>query len=145
MRVTMRTDIAIRALMCCAVNPGRIIRKSEIAKQCNVSENHLAQVIHQLAKIGLLETLRGRAGGVRIATWPDKISIGEVFRAVEGQLPADGCLVQDRQNCPFRYNCRMQTALKNAEQAFLAELDKVTLADIVGGNDAIQDQLVVPA
>jgi Rrf2 family transcriptional regulator, nitric oxide-sensitive transcriptional repressor len=52
MRLTTRTNLAMRTLMFCAANPGRIVRKSEVATACNASENHLAQVIHLLARAG---------------------------------------------------------------------------------------------
>ena len=52
MRITKRTNIAVRLLMYCAVNEGRLVTKSEIASSCNVSENHLAQVINQLGQLG---------------------------------------------------------------------------------------------
>ena len=56
MRLTIRTNLAMRTLMLCAANPGRIVRKHEIAGICNASENHLAQVIHLLAINGFLNT-----------------------------------------------------------------------------------------
>ena len=67
MRVTKRTNIAMRVLMYCAVNTSRLVTKSEIAERCNASENHLAQVINQLAQLGYLATHRGRRGGIALS------------------------------------------------------------------------------
>ena len=63
MRLTTRTNLAMRTLMFCAVNPDRIVRKHEVAEPCGASENHLAQVIHLLARKGYIRTQRGRSGG----------------------------------------------------------------------------------
>ena len=65
MRLTVRTNIAMRALMTCAVNPDRIVRKAEIAGVAGASEAHLGVVINQLAQTGFIETIRGRHGGIR--------------------------------------------------------------------------------
>lgn len=67
MRLTTRTSLAMKTLMFCAVNTGRIVRRSEIAETYDVSENHLAQVIHHLAQRKFLRTIRGRAGGLTLA------------------------------------------------------------------------------
>ena len=64
MRITKRTNIAIRVLMFCGANESRLVTKSEIAARCNTSESHLAQVINQLAQLGFLHTQRGRSGGI---------------------------------------------------------------------------------
>ena len=66
MRLTIRTNLAMRTLMFCCVNADRIVRKHEVAAICNASENHLAQVINTLAQRGFINTQRGRAGGLRL-------------------------------------------------------------------------------
>ena len=71
MRLTTRTNLAMRTLMFCAVNPGQIVRKHEVATACGASENHLAQVIHLLARKGYIKTQRGRSGGLMLARAPD--------------------------------------------------------------------------
>ena len=56
MRITKRTNIAVRLLMYCAAHQDRLVTKSEIAEVCNISENHLAQVINQLSQLNYLST-----------------------------------------------------------------------------------------
>ena len=137
MRITMRTNIAMRALMFCAVNQGRIVRKSEIAEACNTSENHLAQVINQLSRLGFLDTLRGRGGGIKLSREPQEISVGNVFRALEGTLPLAECFTQDENTCPIKDACRLKGTLLRAQEAFYAELDKVNLQDLTQDNDQL--------
>lgn len=134
MRVTTRTNLAIRALMVCAVNPGRTVRKHDIATSCNASENHLAQVVNMLAQLSLVETQRGRAGGMRLARPPEEICIGTVFRSFEAGIPFAECFDDGANTCPLAPACRLRIALEDALSAFHTELDKVTLADLVRDN-----------
>ena len=92
MRLTMRTNLAMRTLMFCAVNEGRIVRKVEVAAACDASENHLAQVIHKLAQAGFIRTLRGRTGGLQLRQTAATIRVGDVVRAFEAGLPFTQCL-----------------------------------------------------
>ncbi len=134
MRITKRTNIAIRLLMYCAANPGRLVTKSEIADCCNVSENHLAQVINQLSQLNFLRTQRGRKGGMSLAIGADQIRIGEVFRHVEGTLPLAECFADADNTCPLTKACRLKVALSDAAQAFYASLDEITLDSLVCDN-----------
>ena len=138
MRLTTRTNLALRTLMVCAVNPDRIVRKHEVAQACNASENHLAQVINRLAQEGFLTTLRGRNGGLKLGRAPEAISVGEVFRRFEGQVPLAECFAGGADTCPLRPGCRLRGALHDAVAAFHASLDAVTLSDLVTCNGPLQ-------
>jgi Rrf2 family transcriptional regulator, nitric oxide-sensitive transcriptional repressor len=141
MRLTIRTDLAARVLMYCAMHPDRIVRSSEIADCCNSSGNHLLQVVNLLQAHGFIDTVRGRAGGMRLARPIEEISIGQVFRAFEGAVPLAECFDEATNSCPLRPSCRLRTFLVRAEDAFYQELDKVTLADLVGGNCGFEAML----
>lgn len=143
MRLTTRTNIAMRALMYCAVNAGRIVRKSDIAKACNTSENHMAQVINTLSHAGLMTTIRGRHGGVILALPPEEISVGRVFRELEACVPFAECMAGDANTCPISSCCRLREAIDQALVAFYQSLDKVTLKDLVDGNRALEDTLLL--
>lgn len=143
MRITKRTNIAVRLLMYCTANPGRLVTKSEIAACCNVSENHLAQVINQLSQMSYLQTQRGRRGGMTLARPADQISIGAVFRDVEGALPLAECFADSDNTCPLVSACRLKLALADAAQAFYARLDDISLNELVCGNDDLL-QLLQP-
>ncbi|MEY8827430.1 Rrf2 family transcriptional regulator [Sedimentitalea sp. XS_ASV28] len=134
MRITKRTNIAVRLLMYCAANGGRLVTKAEIAECCNVSENHLAQVINQLSQLGYLRTQRGRNGGMALARAPATIRIGDVFRDVEGKPPITECFADADNSCPFVASCRLRLALMDAVSAFYASLDDITLDALVCEN-----------
>ena len=141
MRLTTRSNLAMRTLMYCAANPGKIVRKAEIARTCQVSENHLAQVIHLLARDSYLATQRGRSGGLQLARPASEITVGAVFRSVEKVLPFTECSEDRARPCPLAGVCRLKCVLGEALDAFYAKLDAVTVADLVEGNLALQDLL----
>lgn len=137
MRITKRTNIAVRLLMYCAAHPDRLVTKSEIAEVCNISENHLAQVINQLSQLNYLSTQRGRNGGMSLARPADQIRIGAVFRHVEGALPIAECFADADNTCPLTDACRLRLALQDAAEVFYASLDDVTLDALVCDNDPL--------
>jgi len=138
MRLTTRTNLAMRALMFCAVNADRVMRRQEISAACAGSGNHLAQVIHLLGRHGYLRTIRGRAGGVTLARPPEEITVGQVFRDFEGTLPFTDCIGQAGGDCPLIGSCRLTCTLTQALAAFYAHLDRTTLADLVEGNRPLE-------
>jgi Rrf2 family nitric oxide-sensitive transcriptional repressor len=130
----MRTNLAARVLMSCAVNDGVIIRSTDIAQRTNASLNHVLQVVNTLQDLGFIETLRGRTGGVRLARPATDISIGEVFRIFESRIAFTECFDLATNTCPLVSTCRLRGFLTRAVEAFFHELDMVTLADLVSGN-----------
>ena len=144
MRLTIRTNLAMRVLMTCAVNPGQSITKAEIAGKCNASKNHLGQVIRQLAHLGYIKALRGRNGGMYLARCPEDIRVGDVFRLFEADLPFAECFDEKDNNCPLIGSCWLRPALKRAVEAFYSSLDKICLADLVEGNTDLVTILNMP-
>ncbi|KAA2313647.1 Rrf2 family transcriptional regulator [Pseudooceanicola sediminis] len=134
MRLTKRTNIAMRVLMYCAVNGDRMVIKSEIAEACNISENHLAQVINRLARSGFLKTHRGRRGGMTLAVPAGGIRVGDVFRATEAEVPITECFADEANTCPLISACRLRGAIAVAVEAFYTALDGVTLSDLTCDN-----------
>lgn len=134
MRLTTRTNLAIRILMSCAVNDGMTVRTAEIAEKCNASVNHLLQVVNLLQINGFVETLRGRSGGLRLTRSMDEISIGQVFRIFEAGAPFAECFDAESNTCPLSAVCRLRSYIARAVEAFYHELDMVTLSDLVKGN-----------
>ena len=137
MRLTTRTNLAMRTLMFCAVNHGRMVRKHEIALACGASENHLAQVIHLLARQNLLKTRRGRAGGLMLGDAATAIKVGTVFRIFEAVLPFTDC-AENSGGCPLSGACRLKCVLADALEGFYKALDAVSLQDLVGGNTDLE-------
>ena len=141
MRLTVRTNLAMRTLMFCAVNDGRTVQKRQVAACCNASEAHLGVVINQLSHSGFIETIRGRNGGIRLACPPDEVSVGEVFRIFEAGTPFAECFSGEENHCPIAPACRLRGALARALDAFYAALDDITLADLIRDNTPLEHVL----
>lgn len=137
MRLTTRTSIAMRALMFCAMHRGEVVRKADIAVACNASLHHMAQVIHLLGRHGLLLTARGRGGGVMLGHAPRDISVGQVVRRLESDLPFIECADTRTNTCPLIEGCRLRGGFARALEAFYAALDEISLHDLVQGNGAL--------
>ena len=144
MRLTTRTNLALRTLMVCAINTGRTVRKHEIAQACNASENHLAQVINTLSQLGYVKTTRGRHGGLQLARAPEEIRIGQVFRVFESGVPFTECFEPEGNTCPLTAVCRLRLALVDALDAFYASLDRHTLFDMLDDNTGLRQLLEFP-
>lgn len=134
----------MRALMTCAVHAPDLVRKSDIARVCNGSEAHFGLIVNQLAQTGLICTVRGRRGGLKLALPADEIVVGHVFRLFESSVPFTECFAGGEDDCPIKSACRLRGALERALEAFYAELDKVTLADLVHGNSGLGSLLAFP-
>ena len=133
-RLTVRTNLAMRVLMYCAVRRDGLVRSGDMARACNASTHHVAQVVNRLSALGVLHTLRGRAGGVRLARDPADITVGEVFARFEADLPLTECFDHANNTCPLTKGCRLRAALIRAVGAFYGALDEVTLDELVCGN-----------
>ncbi len=144
MRLTTRTNLALRTLMFCAVNTGSLVRKQDAAIAVNASENHLAQVINKLGQEGFITTQRGRHGGFHLAREAASISVGEVFRAFESGLPFIECN-SDKNTCPLKAHCVMRKHLTRAVDAFYSALDDVYLSELVECNSGLEALLSMEA
>lgn len=130
MRVTSFTDYGFRMLMCMASQPGRAVSTAEMARLFGLSRHHLAKIMQKLAAGGVIVTKRGGGGGATLAHAPEDIRLGDVARVLgEGRALVD-CLSTAGSDCPLDGRCRLKSRLQAAEEAFLADLDRSTLADI---------------
>lgn len=131
MKLTTFSDYTLRVLMFLALNRDRLATIPEIAAAYDISENHLMKVVHQLARAGIIESLRGKGGGIRLAREPEDIRLGQIVRASEGGAPIVECLSDDGGACRISPACRLTAILVRAFDALFATLDEYTLADLV--------------
>ncbi|HYF18786.1 MAG TPA: Rrf2 family transcriptional regulator [Ramlibacter sp.] len=132
MRLTQHTDYAMRVLIYAATlwGDGRLASIREIADAYAISENHLMKVVHRLSQLGLLQTQRGRNGGLRLAREPGAMRLGRLIQAVEDDLDLVQCF-SGASDCPLVGLCGLASALDDARQQFLIALDRYTLADVL--------------
>lgn len=131
MRLTTFSDYSLRVLMYLALQDDRLATIQEIATAYDISESHLMKVVHQLARSGVVETVRGKGGGLRLALEPEQIRLGQVVRQAEGDGPIVECLSGEPVYCRIASVCRLPGVLVRAFNALYAELDRYTLADLM--------------
>lgn len=133
MRLTQWTDYTLRVLMYCAATQGREqpVTITEVAEGYGISRSHLMKIVQQLSAQGLLETTRGRGGGMRLMRPAESINIGSVVRTTETDFNLVECFDPATDHCRLSGQCRLKGVLGRAIGAYLAVLDGVTLADLV--------------
>ena len=139
MQLSKFSDYSLRVLMYLALRPDRQTPVAEIATAYDVSRHHLLKVANKLAEIGLVHAVRGRTGGLELAELPRDIVIGDVVRATEN-LGLVECMTEAGA-CVLTGACKLQSALGKARDAFLAELDGYTLADLIRPKRAMSELL----
>jgi Rrf2 family nitric oxide-sensitive transcriptional repressor len=128
-QLTGFTDLGLRLVMRLAVlEEDETSTTAQLAEQLHVRYTHAAKVVAALQKAGVVETRRGRSGGLRLAANALEISIGSLVRELEGSGEVVDC--EGANPCPLRGGCRLRSALRRAQEAFFEALDPITLGDI---------------
>ena len=141
MRLTRQTNYAIRILMYCAVNKDRLSRIPEIAAAYSVSELFLFKILQPLVENGLVATVRGRNGGVRLGRPADKINLFDVVRVTEENFAMAECFENDATECPLVDSCGLNSALREALNAFFGVLARHSIDDLVKARPNVRDLL----
>lgn len=131
MQLTTFSDYAFRVLIYLGSAPHGLATIADIAAAYGISENHLMKVVHQLARLGYVETVRGKGGGMRLARAPAAINVGEVLRATEDGFQLVECMGDGQSDCRIAPACALKGVLGEATAAFLKTLDRYTLADLL--------------
>ena len=131
MRLTAYTDYTLRTLMYLALNQDELVTIQGIADLHGISKNHLMKVVHQLGLSGLVETVRGRNGGLRLNKKPVDINIGDVVRSTETDFFMAECFDRKNNTCAYSSFCALKGVLSAATAAYLELLDGVTLDDLI--------------
>lgn len=140
MRLKKYTDYALRVLIFTASkNDGTLANKKEISEVFNISENHLGKIIHELNKLGLIETIRGRSGGIRLAKPASEINVGHVVRAMEDDFHLLECFDRKTNYCVITPACKLKHVLNDALMAFLEVVDQYTLEDLLTNQEELQE------
>jgi Rrf2 family nitric oxide-sensitive transcriptional repressor len=128
MKLTLKTDYALRILMALARDQSRVVSIEELANEFGVSKNHLMKAAQGLASGGFVRSYRGRTGGLALAREPKHISVAAVVQHIEPDFHIAECF--HKSTCSFLPQCRLRAALASARAAFLAILAEKTLADV---------------
>lgn len=144
MRLTTFTDYSLRVLIFVGLKGEEISTIAEIAEAYGISENHLMKVVHHLAGLGHVQTLRGKGGGLRLARKPAGINLGAVARACEGRVVLAECF-EPEHDCCIEKACALKGIFYQAGEAFFAVLDRYSLADLLRPKRALTTRLGIEA
>ncbi|WP_018866361.1 MULTISPECIES: Rrf2 family transcriptional regulator [unclassified Thioalkalivibrio] len=139
MQLTRYTDFSLRVLMYLTVQPReQRVTVSDISEQFAIPRNHLVKIVHQLGQKGYIITRRGKGGGISLACEPAEINVGSVIRDMEPNLNVVDC---ENPVCPILPGCQLRGVLNDARDAFLAVLDRYTIADVTQAPDYLYELL----
>jgi Rrf2 family protein len=120
-------SLALHAMGLFAADRDRRFQARDIALALPVSSSHLAKVLQRLAKMGLIESTRGRGGGFTLARVPEEITLLDVYEAVEGPLDVSRCLFSTPR---CNGECLFGAALGDAGKLIRDRLAKARLSEL---------------
>jgi Rrf2 family iron-responsive transcriptional regulator len=142
MRLTRQSNYAIRTLVYCAVNAPGLSRIADIAKAHSISELFLFKLIKPLVENGLLETVRGRKGGIRLGRPAGEITLLDTIKLTEENFTMAECFEGGTDvNCPLADSCDLNSALREALGAFFEVLDSYSIADLADKRKHLRERL----
>jgi len=142
MKLTQYSDFGFRLMMYLAMRNDQTVTIREVSDRFAISKNHLVKISHQLTKLGLIESVRGRNGGVRLALPPDKINAEMVLRATEDNFDLVECFNSESSQCVIYEVCKLNSLFDEALEAFFRKLREVTLADLARNRNEIEQALL---
>ena len=136
MKISVRGEYALRALIVLGldyIEDDSVVRIQEISKRQNIPKRFLEQILNDLKSASILESKRGVAGGYRLKVPPDRITLAEVIRHIEGPLAPVSCVSErfyEKCSCPNEDKCAIRSVMKEVRDAIVKILETVTIAQL---------------
>ena len=131
MQLTQFSDYSLRLVLYLAAHEDELVTLQEVSQAYGVSQHHLVKVAARLIEQGIVASVRGRNGGLRLNRTPAAINIGALVRATEPHFTLVECFDAERNTCPIDAACGLKSVLREAQDAFFSVLDRHTLADFL--------------
>jgi len=143
MKLSLRGEYALRALLVLGLNYQQpVLRIQAISRQQNIPKRFLEQILNDLKSAGVVESKRGVAGGYRLARPPEEIPLATVIRHIEGALAPVSCVSErfyEKCSCPDEARCAIRDVMKEARDAVVAIMERLTLADLCARAHRLQE------
>ncbi|MCX7122571.1 MAG: Rrf2 family transcriptional regulator [Gammaproteobacteria bacterium] len=140
MQLTQFTDYSLRALIFITLKQ-QTCTITEIAQAYGISQHHLTKIIHNLSKLGIIKTVRGRNGGISLAVDAQSLNLKTLILQLEPHFDIVPCFNVKKQNCCIAPSCKLKRVLHDAQRAFFKVLEQVTLADVLENKQDLQGLL----
>ncbi|MDO8578666.1 MAG: Rrf2 family transcriptional regulator [Dehalococcoidales bacterium] len=135
MKISKKGEYALKAMIELAVNYDKgepVTLINEVAKRKAIPQKYLEQILLSLKRAGLLDAKRGVGGGYSLSSPPEKISLGQIIRAIEGPLAPMGCAsISAHVSCPDESLCGLNSVMLEVREAISGILDNTSLKDLV--------------
>ena len=131
MRLTQFTDYSLRVLIYLALQPDERTTIDQLTNAYDVSRHHIRSVVHHLAKLGYIDSIQGKGGGITLALEPAQVSIREIIESTENDFHIVECFNSQGNACPIEPICVLKQALSEASKSFLQTLDGYTIEDLI--------------
>jgi len=128
LKISDAASIAMHVMACLAGASDRWVAQHEIAEELEISENHLAKVCQRLVKSGFISAHRGPNGGIRLLADPSKLTLLDVYQAIEGPMTTDYCLLK-RKTCPGQ-TCLMGGLVESVTRQIRDYFSETTISDL---------------
>jgi Rrf2 family nitric oxide-sensitive transcriptional repressor len=131
LKLTKFSDYSLRLLLYLAIHRDRVVSVREVSQAYGVSSHIIVKAVQLLVDQGLVISVRGRQGGLRLAKEPSDINVGAVVRSTEPTLDLVECFDLATNTCPIEPACGLKGVLTHAQRAFFGVLSEHTLADFL--------------
>ncbi len=140
MKLSTKGRYGLRAVLDLAVHADEeAVALSQIAERQQISMNYLEQLIAKLKKAGIVTGIRGAQGGYRLARPADDISVGDILRALEGDLnPVDCSEVNSDSFCTHSDSCVTKYVWKRISDSINEAVDGIKLSELVNESKKVQ-------
>lgn len=130
LRISEAASLGMHAMALLSKDPARLVSTGEIASILDVSEAHLSKVLQRLQRTGYVQSTRGPKGGFSLAKDPNKITLLDVFEALEGPLEPTNCLLNN--SVCHDGSCILGGLLETVNKNVKDHLAKTRLSDLKG-------------
>ncbi len=131
MKLSTKGRYGVRAMFDIALHHGEgPIPLRSVAERQEISEHYLEQLIANLRKAGLVESVRGAYGGYLLAKKPDEITVGDIIRVLEGPIAPVDCVLSENDGCEDISNCVIKLVWDKMKDSIDEVLDNITLEDL---------------
>ncbi len=131
MRLTKQSGYAVRIVVHCALAQGELSRIADIAEAYDITKNNIAKTVPVLVRNGIIEGVRGRNGGIRLARPPAEISVGEIVRAIESTAVEAENFGGEKAGSKAGKTAPINRMLDDALEAFVSVLDQHSIEDMM--------------
>ncbi len=130
MKISKKSQYGLRALVFLGLNKNKILSLRFISEKEKIPFNYLEKISSQLEKKGLVNSKKGVQGGYSLAVSPEKIKIGEIIKALDGEIVLVEC-VGTKNNCALKKSCKTINAWLKIQKSLEKTINSINLKDLI--------------